>query len=79
MVLLFAKNGLVAVEQNKFGPHNITLPIDRVYLTALINLQKMLPVLSASQAYYDQFGNIKNHDFDPHHLDLPLTPVPEDA
>src|SRR5260221_2884912 len=33
-IVLFASHGLVAVEYNKYGNPNITLPIDRVYLTA---------------------------------------------
>lgn len=38
-IVLFVKAGLISVLSNKFGPPRITLPIDKVYLTALINLQ----------------------------------------
>jgi hypothetical protein len=87
-IVLFAKTGLVSVLFNKYGPPNITLPIDRCYLTDLINLEKYHELnkhffhhhrVSNSQFYYDQFGNIRNNDFNPHHLDLPLIPVPKDA
>lgn len=37
-ITLFAKDGLVSVESNNYGPPGITLRIDTVYLTALINL-----------------------------------------
>lgn len=40
-MVLFAKAGLVSVEINKFGPPGITLPIEKVYLTALIELGKV--------------------------------------
>lgn len=35
-IVLFFKHGLVTVEFNRVGPHNIALPLDRVYLTTLI-------------------------------------------
>jgi|ERR1039457_3530222 hypothetical protein len=34
-IVLFAKNGLIAVEKNNVGPHGITLPISRIYLAEL--------------------------------------------
>ena len=39
-LILFAKNGLVSVLYNKYGPPGATLPIARAYLTALITLEK---------------------------------------
>jgi hypothetical protein len=39
-IVLFAKAGLITVEFSKFGPPGITLPIARVYLSELFNLNK---------------------------------------
>ena len=38
-IVLFAKAGLVTVETSKYGPPNITLPIDSIYLSVLFKLQ----------------------------------------
>lgn len=77
-IVLFAKSGLVSVLTNKIGPPNITLPIDRVYLTALINLQ-MVPPLPVDQRpdLDDEFeGQTDSDDFDPNHLDPPTNIEP---
>lgn len=71
-IVLFAKSGLVSVEQNKIGPPNITLPINQVYLTALIFLQRARPFPECRPDRDDQFvGEFDNDDFNPLHLDPP--------
>lgn len=42
-IVLFFKHGLVSVEFNRGGPHNITLPLDRVYLMTLITKTMAIP------------------------------------
>lgn len=70
-MVLFAKAGLVSVESNKIGPPGITLKIDRVYLTALINLQLPTPQLVDPVPDMDDgfVGEEDNDDFDPTHMD----------
>jgi len=72
-IVLFAKAGLVAVEHNKVGPPSINLPIDKVYLTALINLNKPIwervphrPDLADIMARdLGQEGIVNDRNFDP--------------
>jgi len=40
-ITIFIKNGLAAVEKNNFGPPNITLPVDKLYYTALFYVGKL--------------------------------------
>ena len=73
-IVLFAKDGLVSVECNKVGPPNITLQIDQVYLTALINLQRPRPPYRYchKENIYDQFVDFHfTDDYNPNHLDPP--------
>lgn len=76
-MVLFAKAGLVSVECNKIGPPNITLPINQVYLTALIELQKCFKRCCFCHHchrcdYYDLFvGQKHTRDYNPFHLDPP--------
>jgi len=35
-IVIFIKSGLAAVEYNKYGPHNITMPVAGLYLNKLI-------------------------------------------
>lgn len=82
-IVLFFKNGLAAVEINKFGPHGITLPIDRLYLTALITQNvpnhRLFP---GRPNIYDGFpGHPReayNRNYDPFRLDPPISPEPPD-
>jgi hypothetical protein len=72
-IVLFAKAGLVSVEWNRVGPPGITLPIDKVYLTALINLNKPIhhrvphrPDLADYMARtLGQEGIVNDRNFDP--------------
>lgn len=78
-MVLFAKAGLVSVETNKYGPPNITLPIDRVYLTALVNLQKYHDWWCLHPHGYEQAWDwepTNNSDFNPRHLDCPINIEP---
>lgn len=80
-IVLFAKAGLVSVLSNKYGPPGITLSIDRVYLTALINLQLVPPCPKHKGNEYEQgfLGEpTNNSDFDPGHLDKNMNPEPVD-
>lgn len=62
-IVLFAKSGLVTVETNKYGPPNITLPIDKVYLSALFKLQ--VPFTQTDNDLDDGFvGEIDDDNFD---------------
>jgi hypothetical protein len=72
-IVLFAKDGLVSVEQNKVGPPNITLQINQVYLTALIYLQRARPYpCRRPKNWENQFvGECVTDDFNPYHLDPP--------
>jgi hypothetical protein len=69
-IVLFAKAGLITVEANKYGPPNITLPIDKATLTALINLQKPFPRPENPPDLDDGFvGETDNDNFNPNRLD----------
>lgn len=74
-IVLFAKAGLVSVLHNNFGPPGATLPIARVYLTALINLQKYqhwwFEWHRAAHGYEQSWKGepTNNDDFNPWHLD----------
>lgn len=77
-IVLFAKNGLVSVLSNKYGPPGITLPIDKVYLSALINLQMVPAVPPEERPDFDDgfVGETDSDDFDPRHIDKPnIEPV----
>jgi hypothetical protein len=43
-IVLFARNGLISVEQCKYGPPGATLTIDRAYLTALLEYNRFPPL-----------------------------------
>lgn len=82
-IVLFAKQGPVSVLVNHYGPPGITLPIDRVYMTALINLNKPpCPPFWCRPDLYDLFpGNppeAYNRNYNPNVLDPPLNPEPAD-
>jgi hypothetical protein len=76
-IVLFAKSGLVSVLCNKIGPPDITLPINQVYLTALIELKKCYTRCCFCHHcyrcnYYDLFVGLKRtRDYNPYHLDPP--------
>jgi hypothetical protein len=71
-IVLFAKAGLVAVETNKVGPPNLTLPINQVYLTALITQQSpQFPFIERLDIDDGFVGEFDNDDFNPFHLDPP--------
>jgi hypothetical protein len=72
-LVLFAKsNGMVSVETNKVGPPNLTLPINQVYLTALIVKQSpQFPFIERPDLDDGFVGEFDNDDFNPHHLDPP--------
>jgi hypothetical protein len=64
-IVLFAKSGLVSVLYNRLGPPSITLPIDKVYLTALINLNRPIPRPECRPDLDDGFvGEIDDDNFD---------------
>jgi hypothetical protein len=70
-IVLFAKNGLVAVEWKNNGPHSITMGIDRCYLTALMKLN-IFPCgpFERRKDIDDEFvGQFDNDNFNPHVLD----------
>ena len=68
-IVLFAKAGLVSVEYNNTGIPSITLPIDKVYLTALFKLNQCPPWSAQCRRWTGQIyhfeGEIINTDFDP--------------
>lgn len=75
-IVLFAKAGLVSVEHCKYGPPRATLPIARVYLTDLINLEKYNRYWHewrSSHAYERSWKGepTNNGDFNPYRLDNP--------
>lgn len=82
-IILFAKQGLVSVLINHYGPPGITLQIDTCYLTALINLNKnpICPPFFGRCDLYSQFlGHpleAYNRNYDPHILDCPRPTPPE--
>jgi hypothetical protein len=43
-IVLFARNGLISVEQCKYGPPGTTFTIDRAYLTALLEYNRFPPL-----------------------------------
>lgn len=76
-LVLFAKDGLVSVLCNKYGPPGKTLTIDRCYYSALIEQNKFLDCCIRRRNYYSQFvGQRTNNNFNPHRLDYPLNVVP---
>ncbi len=78
-IVLFAKGGLVSVLSSRVGPPGITLPINRVYITALINLQKPQRETEKVPDLDDDFiGEIDNDDFDGTHLDPQVNNEPPD-
>jgi len=68
-LVLFAKAGLVSVEYNNTGIPSITLPIDKVYLSALFNLNRPPPWDPRCRRWTGQMyhfdGEIINTDFNP--------------
>lgn len=66
-IVLFAKNGLVSVEQNLYGPHGLTVPMSRVYLTQLFTVQ---PTFSSSCP--------ERPDLDDGFVDYQGNPLPDD-
>lgn len=73
-MVLFAKAGLVSVECNLLGPPQITLPIDKVYITQLIYLNRpktLCHVCRCCYNFYSDFPKYRtsNCDFNPHRLD----------
>lgn len=83
-IVLFAKAGLVSVLVNHYGPPGVTLPIDRVYLTALIFLNQPppCPPFFGRPDIYDLFkGHPKeayNRRYSPFFLDPPFNVEPPD-
>ena len=69
-LVLYAKTGLVDVQYNHTGYPSITLPIDRVYLTALFHLNRPPPWDPCHRRWTGQIfhfeGEIINTDFRPY-------------
>lgn len=80
-IVLFAKTGLVSVISNRVGPPGVTLPIDKVYLTALINLQAVPPNPVDDRPDLDDgfVGEVDNDNFNPHDMDPPTNIEPNDS
>jgi hypothetical protein len=77
-IVLFAKSGMVSVLSNKYGVPGVTLPIDRVYLTALINLQMVPPNPVDQRPDMDDgfVGETDNDNFNPLQMDPPTNIEP---
>lgn len=77
-IVLFGKVGLVSVLVNKVGPPGLTLPINQVYLTALITKPNVgsplvnFPFVERPDIDDGFVGELDNDDFNPHHLDPPI-------
>ena len=80
-IVLFAKQGLVSVLENHYGPPALTLQIDKVYLTQLIYQNKIIcPPYWGRKNIYDYFvghpAEAYNRDYRRYILDWPRpTPV----
>jgi DNA-binding XRE family transcriptional regulator len=80
-IVLYAKNALVSVEENKYGPPRKTLPISRVYYTNLIfpNIQICFPLFCRPDIYDFFKGHPReayNRRYNPHRKDPPFAPEP---
>src|ERR1019366_4651692 len=80
-IVLFAKQGLVSVLANHYGPPALTLQIDKIYLTQLIYQNKIICApYFCRKDIYDYFighpASAYNRDYRPYVLDCPRpTPV----
>jgi hypothetical protein len=83
-IVLFAKGGLVSVLNSHYGKPGITLAIDRIYLSALIHLDRPPPCAPffGRPDIYDLFkGHPKeayDRDYNQERLDPPFNVEPRD-